>query len=147
MKTHNSSRQGNERESTVEDKKRSAGVPPVPFVHHDPQIGIRARRLPHWEATEATYFVTFRLADSLPREVLQQIEFQRKDIPATAAQMQRALTGEERGAWPNYTPACLKDIWTLELEGVGSAMLLLLRPLLILCANSMAPDIGCLPGA
>lgn len=96
MKTRNPSRQGNERESTAADKRRSAGVPPVPFVHRAPQIGIRARRLPHWEATEATYFVTFRIADSLPREVLQQIEFQRKDIPATAAQMQRALTGEER---------------------------------------------------
>jgi REP element-mobilizing transposase RayT len=68
----------------------------VPFVHHDTQIGIRARRLPHWEATGATYFVTFRVADSLPRDVLQQIEFQLEDIPATAAQMQRALTGDER---------------------------------------------------
>lgn len=32
---------------------------------------IRSRGyLPHWEGTYAIYFVTFRLADSLPREVL-----------------------------------------------------------------------------
>lgn len=35
-------------------------------------VRIRSRgRLPHWEQSGSTYFVTFRLADSLPREALQ----------------------------------------------------------------------------
>ena len=39
---------------------------------------IRTRgRLPHLEAEEGTYLVTFRLADSLPREVMRDIEVAR----------------------------------------------------------------------
>jgi len=35
------------------------------------EVRIRSRgRLPHWERDEATYFVTFRLFDSLPATVL-----------------------------------------------------------------------------
>ncbi|MFZ0522420.1 MAG: transposase [Candidatus Acidiferrales bacterium] len=54
-------------------------------------------RLPHWENDNATYFVTFRLADSLPRSVLQQIESERADIIRTAQAMKRELSaGEQR---------------------------------------------------
>src|SRR5215216_6498477 len=31
------------------------------------QITFSKNRLPHWQQTEATYFITFRLADSIPR--------------------------------------------------------------------------------
>lgn len=34
---------------------------------------IRRRKLPHWEVNGATYFLTFRLADSMPAGVLQEI--------------------------------------------------------------------------
>jgi putative DNA methylase len=38
-------------------------------------VRIRSRgRLPHWERDEATYFVTFRLFDSLPAIALQQLK-------------------------------------------------------------------------
>ena len=58
---------------------------------------IRSRgRLPHWEADEGTYFVTFRLHDSLPTKVLQAFEAQRQDIRATAKAMGRELTEAER---------------------------------------------------
>jgi REP element-mobilizing transposase RayT len=61
-------------------------------------VTIRTRgRLPHWEDTSAVYFVTFRLADSLPSAVLRQFEFEREDIVATAIAMKRALTPRERG--------------------------------------------------
>jgi REP element-mobilizing transposase RayT len=40
-----------------------AGVPPDMIKRH--------RRLPHWFCCGATYFVTFRLADSVPQSVLQ----------------------------------------------------------------------------
>lgn len=32
------------------------------------------RYLPHWHPPEATYFITFRLAGTLPREVIEQVE-------------------------------------------------------------------------
>jgi len=40
--------------------------------------------LPHWEKSGSTYFVTFRLADSLPGFILRQWAFERKDIEARA---------------------------------------------------------------
>jgi len=58
---------------------------------------IRTRgRLPHWEAAGAIYFVTFRLADSLPQEVLEQIMFTRRDTIARAAQMGREVLASEQ---------------------------------------------------
>jgi REP element-mobilizing transposase RayT len=59
-------------------------------------ITIRSRgRLPHWESTPATYFVTFRLADSLPKRVIERFEFERRDILATARAMKRDLSPGE----------------------------------------------------
>jgi REP element-mobilizing transposase RayT len=62
-------------------------------------LTIRSRgRLPHWEADLAIYFATFRLADSLPRSVLQEFELERQDILTTAKQAGRAALSpsEER---------------------------------------------------
>ena len=57
---------------------------------------IRSRgRLPHWEADSAIYFVTFRLADSLPQSVIQAYEFERQDIIATALASGRAFSPSE----------------------------------------------------
>ena len=65
---------------------RSAGVPPATVSpsskqasgtsrRHRGEVTIRDRgRLPHWEKDGATYFITFRLADSLPKSVLERIE-------------------------------------------------------------------------
>jgi REP element-mobilizing transposase RayT len=73
-----------------------AGVPPAVFLPPGGALIIRSRRLPHWEVREAVYFVTFRLADSLPRHALANIISRRADIPATAAHMSRTLTTVER---------------------------------------------------
>ncbi len=54
--------------------------PPPGFQPLDPevQVGMRARRMPHWTQPGATYFVTFRLADSLSRRILDELrEFKR----------------------------------------------------------------------
>jgi REP element-mobilizing transposase RayT len=60
-------------------------------------VTVRNRgRLPHWEETPATYFVTFRLADSLPKSTVEEFEFERKDILATAEAMGRGLSLVER---------------------------------------------------
>ena len=46
----------------------------VPFRSFDPygEVSTARRRLPHWRQSEVTYFVTFRLADSLPQPLLHQ---------------------------------------------------------------------------
>jgi menaquinone-specific isochorismate synthase len=52
---------------------------------------IRSRgKLPHWEADRAIYFVTFRLADSLPRSVLEEFEAERKNMLTAAKHTGRA---------------------------------------------------------
>jgi REP element-mobilizing transposase RayT len=58
--------------------------------------GIRGRGyLPHWTAEPGCYFVTFRLADSLPRKVLDAYLMEREEIIREAASMNRDLTAEE----------------------------------------------------
>jgi REP element-mobilizing transposase RayT len=59
-------------------------------------IVVRSRgHLPHWEAERGSYFVTFRLADSLPQSVLEAFQFERQDILKTARQQGRELTAVE----------------------------------------------------
>ena len=48
-----------------------------PFVK-DAEIAIHGRHLPHWKQNGVTYFVTFRLADSLPQSRLQQWKDERE---------------------------------------------------------------------
>jgi REP element-mobilizing transposase RayT len=79
------------------DTKRSAGVSPAGFLARNDNLSIRNRgHLPHWETASATYFVTFRLADSLSQEALRNILFVREDIPTTAAKIGRAVSEAER---------------------------------------------------
>ena len=46
---------------------------------YDPQIPklITQDRLTHWDQSEGTYFITFRLADSLPADFMRQLERER----------------------------------------------------------------------
>jgi REP element-mobilizing transposase RayT len=103
---------------------RSAGDPPAVAGAPRPrfsEITIRDRgRLPHWEKDNATYFVTFRLSDSLPRTVLDRIASERESILRLARQQSRALTTTERQH--------LKRISTVRIEqyldtGAGSCSL------------------------
>lgn len=60
--------------------------------------GLRIRhrgRLPHWEIEKGTYFVTFRLNDSVPRKVADSYRFERENIIHTAQQLNRVLTDYE----------------------------------------------------
>jgi REP element-mobilizing transposase RayT len=60
--------------------KSSAGVSPAVAGASRPRYGevtIRNRgRLPHWEMEAGTYFVTFRLGDSLPQVALAKLEIE-----------------------------------------------------------------------
>jgi REP element-mobilizing transposase RayT len=51
----------------------------VSFHGFDPleEVNIAHRRLPHWRQSGATYFITFRLADSLPQSLLRQWRHER----------------------------------------------------------------------
>jgi len=78
---------------------RSAGVPPAVAGATSPRFGsvhIRDRgHLPHWEKEGATYFVTFRLAGSLPKSVFERIESEKQAILRTANQLRRPLSFDE----------------------------------------------------
>jgi len=49
-------------------------IPFRPFSRNRPSRVYHSHRLPHWRQDGCTYFVTFRLADSLPAAILQRIE-------------------------------------------------------------------------
>jgi len=60
-------------------------------------VSVRDRgRLPHWEKDEGIYFVTFRLADSLPRRVLDELECERKQAEQALDGMDRELSLQEK---------------------------------------------------
>jgi REP element-mobilizing transposase RayT len=56
-------------------------------MRHDnfiPNVEIHSRgRLPHWQVDNATYFVTFRLRDSLPREIARSLMLERAHMLRT----------------------------------------------------------------
>ena len=54
--------------------------------------------LPHWEQTETTYAVTFRLADSLPQSVLSEIEEDRRALALRALEG-KPLSDHETAEW------------------------------------------------
>lgn len=61
------------------------------------ELAIRNRgHLPHWEREYGTYFVTFRLADSLPKPILESYVTERQKILQVAEQQGRELTRLER---------------------------------------------------
>lgn len=66
--------QGNTDNPPVEKSaEQAAGKMPAPHfkpLNQEAEIHKHHRRLPHWEQDGCTYFVTFRLADSVPQEKL-----------------------------------------------------------------------------
>jgi len=57
-------------------------LPPPPGfqgLHPDRSLNVYLRHLPHWRQDGATYFVTFRLDDSLPQAKLRELETVRQD--------------------------------------------------------------------
>jgi REP element-mobilizing transposase RayT len=54
--------------------RRAAAPKTMPLGYLNPyhEVTIKLNRLTHWEQRDATYFVTFRLGDSIPKDVLDQ---------------------------------------------------------------------------
>jgi hypothetical protein len=44
----------------------SSAYPTLKFLNEFAEIRKTGNRLPHWQQDKATYFLTFRLADSVP---------------------------------------------------------------------------------
>jgi REP element-mobilizing transposase RayT len=74
------------------------------FIPPQPSFLIRSRgRLPHWELDDATYFITFRLKDSLPLDVVRRLRSERQRLirtatnPAERAEIDRLFFNEFDG--------------------------------------------------
>jgi REP element-mobilizing transposase RayT len=59
-----------------------ADYPDFDFFRPDDSIGYVSGNLPHWRQEGVTYFITFRLADSLPQSKLHEL---RQEIEATVS--------------------------------------------------------------
>ncbi len=60
-------------------REQDAPATPWEFLNPLSEIDIRTGgSLPHWEQGSIWYFITFRLADSLPRDVVEEIQQQRE---------------------------------------------------------------------
>jgi REP element-mobilizing transposase RayT len=72
-------------------------MPPTPFTSFDKSrpASICSRALPHWQQEGATYFVTFRLADSLPQDVFRRWRDERDAALREARQAARLADAEK----------------------------------------------------
>ncbi len=76
----------------------TGGLPGVPAIDFSTIERSQSWRLPHWEASGATYAVTFRLADSLPAAILEQWRHEREFLRTQAdlATEQSPMRPEDR---------------------------------------------------
>lgn len=97
----------------------SAGLQPAdvmraPRPQTVSQVHVRNRgRLPHWEKDAGVYFATWRLADSLPADLRDQIAYEREDIVHTAGHLGRDLSDAEK--------ARLEELHTVKIEELLNA--------------------------
>ncbi|MBP9890388.1 MAG: FAD-dependent monooxygenase [Planctomycetes bacterium] len=76
----------------------SAGFQPASSGASSPRPSITKRNrgyLPHWLREGATYFVTFRIADSLPDAVLNELAQEKQQLDDAARQPRHALSEKE----------------------------------------------------
>jgi len=84
------------------------------------EVRIRQRgRLPHWEKDSGLYFITFHLADSLPRPVLEKITERHRILNAVKNSGAHLLPGQER-MLAEYSPAIIEEYFD---RGAGSCFL------------------------
>ena len=83
----------------MHEQNRGTGVPPVVFERgRDGHATLRIRRgayLPHWTCEGGIYFVTYRLADSLPHTVLSMWRMEREALRRVAQERGRPLNSAE----------------------------------------------------
>ena len=113
------------------DSPEASQHTPPPFRPFQPEhrAEITRRRLPHWRQDGCTYFVTFRLADSLPREAYERWRTERDDYFARVAGDRKAIqaattlfTGRIEREFDKGLGAC-----ELAMPGIGDEMEKILR--------------------
>src|SRR5579872_1016804 len=73
------------------------------------EVHIRNRgRLPHWERDSGLYFITFRLADSLPLPVLKKVAERHRILEAAKASGARLLP-EQQTELAEYSPLRMEE--------------------------------------
>jgi ribose 1,5-bisphosphokinase PhnN len=65
-------------------RRRWNGENAIAAIQFQQRRHSESRLLAHWEAKGGSYFVTFRLADSLRQSAIDTFEFVRRDITRTA---------------------------------------------------------------
>lgn len=88
----------------------------VPFDYGYP-LNITERNLPHWEQQETTYFVTFRLADSIPTEKIKKYITERE---IWLKNHEKPLSDKD---WLEYNRLFSEKIQNLLDSGSGSCIL------------------------
>jgi REP element-mobilizing transposase RayT len=73
------------------------------------QVIIHQRALPHWRVDGGTYFVTMRLADSLPAEVLRNLRQRVASIPDQRERNERMRSLAHRYLDEGYGSCVLRD--------------------------------------
>jgi type I restriction enzyme R subunit len=101
---------------TEEASRRLFGPQFIPFNPHK-EVQTTEANLPHWRQDDTTYFVTFRLADSLPKEKLTQWI---KDRDAWRLHHPEPITDEEKAEY--YETFGKKLEYWLD-QGSGSCLL------------------------
>jgi D-tyrosyl-tRNA(Tyr) deacylase len=90
--------------AAAQSSPETGGTPVPLFQPFDPQspAAIHTRNLPHWEQPGCTYFVTFRLADSLPQAKLQQWKVERDEwLQQHPPPLSEAARAEYHERFPN----------------------------------------------
>ena len=98
---------------------------PQDFTEFDPASSIPCdtfssytRHLPHWRLPHAAYFVTFRLADSIPRAILAEIQREAEEW-----RKKGPLSDLEQEEWREFQRGRLRKLERLLDDGHGECML------------------------
>jgi REP element-mobilizing transposase RayT len=85
------------------------------------------RHLPHWRAPGRCYFVTFRLRDSIPADVLAEMKAEaqarQKRLAEAAHQHGGKLPPEEWAAWQDFQQVQMRKLEMILDEGRGECLL------------------------
>jgi REP element-mobilizing transposase RayT len=87
---------GSSNQASPAEPARITGAPPVPAPDVDQLEKRHGAHVPHWTKDQSIYAVTFRLADSMPQDVLDAWTAERDQLKAAARQAKRALTRDEQ---------------------------------------------------
>jgi putative transposase len=101
--------------------KETWNLPPAPpgfqGLRDDLSMTMYGRHLPHWRQDGATYFVTFRLEDSLPQSKLRELEFFKAEWE------RRHPTPHSRNDKDDLTREIMRRVEAWLDQGMGSCVL------------------------